>query len=130
MIALDTNVVARFVLNDDPDQTAVAVQLLAEPSTLSHTVLLELAWLLSARFGMGRAILAETLADVVALPNVMVADLEMVSWAIERFAAGADFADMMHLIGARMAAGRFATFDRRLAAQAGPSAPLPVETLA
>lgn len=128
MKALDTNVVARFILNDDPRQSASAAEQLKQPCFIPDTVLLECAWLLSSRFGVRRADLAATLRDLISIPSVGVSNHELVVWALERFAAGADFADMLHLAAAR-ATEAFVTFERRLDRQAGPDAPVKVEVL-
>jgi predicted nucleic-acid-binding protein len=50
MISLDTNILARFLLNDDPVQFKLARDLLAHPNnyTAPPTVLLELVWVLES----------------------------------------------------------------------------------
>ncbi|GAA0667433.1 putative nucleic-acid-binding protein [Sphingomonas insulae] len=125
MKAVDTNIVARYITNDDPIQSPIATAVLAQPSYIADTVLLESAWLLSSRYGYGRALLADTLNDLIDLPSVTVSDPALIRWAIGRFAAGADFADMMHLISGRHADG-FVSFEDRLVALAGPDTPLPI----
>lgn len=126
--AVDTNVLTRYIVQDDVAQSETATAVLAEPCFVSDTVLLETAWLLSSRYGVRRADLAETLLDVLRLPALVVSDAAVVAWAIERFAEGADLADMLHVVSARHA-DRFVTFDARLARQAGAQAPMPIETL-
>ena len=113
-------------MRDDPVQSPIAEAVLQHPSFVSDTVLLETAWLLSSRYRIGRADLAATLQDVVRLPAVRVSDPDMIDWAIERFAAGADFADMIHIIAGRHADG-FVSFESQLQKQAGPDAPLSIE---
>lgn len=127
MKAVDTNVLARYVMADDPVQSPVATAILAEPCFASDTVLVETAWLLSSRYGMDRPDLAATLLDLLRLPAFDVSDPTLVGWAIERFAAGADFADMMHLISSRHA-DAFISFETKLARQAGAKAPLAIAT--
>ena len=126
MNAVDTNIIARYILQDDPKQAAIATKLLAEPCFASDTVLVELAWLLSSRYGVGRADLAATLHDLLRLPALSVSNDALIGWAIDRFATGADFADMMHIVSGRQA-DRFLSFEKRLSALAGPDAPIPVE---
>ncbi|RZT03957.1 hypothetical protein SAMN05216319_4265 [Duganella sp. CF402] len=49
MISLDTNILARYLLNDTPSQAIIAQQLLErEPFTVPITVFLELAWVLES----------------------------------------------------------------------------------
>jgi len=126
MKAVDTNVVVRYVTNDDPVQSPIATVVLGEPCYVSDTVLLETAWLLSSHYGLGRGLLAETLADLIQLPTVTVSDRAWIAWAIERFARGVDLADMIHLLNARHM-DAFISFEKQLGRLAGPETPLPVE---
>lgn len=126
--AVDTNVLARFLARDDMAQTAVADQVMQGGSYISLTVLLETVWLLASRYGQSREAICDSLAEVVQLPTVTTPDTMLVMWAIDRFRAGADFADMAHLVDCR-SADSFATFDRGVAKGAGEQPPLRVETL-
>jgi predicted nucleic-acid-binding protein len=126
--AFDTNILARYIVGDDPAQARLAVEALAEPGFVSDTVLLETAWLLASRYRIGRSELVAQLRDLLSLPQLSFSDPAAISWAVERFAAGADLADMLHLVGAR-GTDAFATFDRGVAVAAGAGSPVPVETL-
>jgi predicted nucleic-acid-binding protein len=126
MKAIDTNIVARYVVGDDPLQSPLAQSTLATSCYVSDTVLLETAWLLGSRYRFPRGILAETLRDLVNLPTVTVSDMPLICWAIDRFAAGADFADMMHLISGRHS-DVFVSFEDRLDQLAGPDSPMAIE---
>ena len=124
--AVDTNVLARYIVGDDPDQQRRATAVMAQPCYIAHTVLLETAWLLSSRYRFDRATLAATLSDLALLPSVTMDDVDLIHWAIERFAAGADIADMLHLIASRRA-DVFVSFEGRLAQVAGTGSPIVVE---
>jgi predicted nucleic-acid-binding protein len=126
--AVDTNVVLRWLVEDDPAQTAVARELFEQPVAISLTVFLESAWVLRSRYGFSAEEAATLLARVLELGKVFVADAELVGWALERFSAGADFADMIHLVSVHRH-DSFATFDRSIAPAAGVTTPLPIETL-
>jgi predicted nucleic-acid-binding protein len=126
--SLDTNVLARFILNDDPAQFRVADRLLDGDVMLTPTVLLETAWLLRSRYAMSRSEVSAALLAIVSMKNVVVADEPLVRWAIGRTNEGADFADMLHLVESREA-GVFATFDGKVAKAAGADAPIAIETL-
>ena len=128
MRAIDTNVVARYLLADDPDQHARSSDIIASGVFISSTVLLETGWLLLSRYRLARRNVASLLAAIVDLPSVSVADPHAVSWAIDRFAEGADLADMIHVTEAKPA-GTFVTFDRSIADDAGRDTPVPIETL-
>lgn len=130
MIAVDTNVVLRLVLDDHPVQVEAARALmLREPLYVSLGVLLETGWVLQSRYGLPRAEVADALTLLARLDRLIVARLPLALWAIERFRAGADLADMVHLVSAAKI-GRLATFDRRVAKGAGPDSPVTIETLA
>ena len=128
MKAVDTNIVARFVIGDDPVQAQRAAEILAGPCFVPSTVLLETAWLLSSRFGLDRATVAETLRDLLRLPLLTAPSADQLDWALDRFEAGADFADMLHIVFA-VGADSFVSFEKHLARYAGPDTPLPIETL-
>lgn len=126
MKAVDTNIVIRYITDDDPVQSPIATKVLSGPCYVSDTVLLETAWLLSSRYDFGRTLLAATLADLIRLPTITVSDPAWIAWAIERFAKGADLADMIHLVDARHT-DAFISFEKRLGRLAGPQTPLPIE---
>ncbi len=129
MKAVDTNVVLRLLIADDPAQTAVAEHMLVDPVLVTLTVLLETAWVMRSRYAFSRAAIASVLVRFIDRPVVTVEEPMLVRWAIERFRLGGDFADLIHLVSARSATS-FATFDRAIARAAGPDSPIPIETLA
>lgn len=129
MRALDTNVLARLILADDDQQYALAVALIGQPVWITTTVWIELGWVLSKRLRLDRAVVSEALRTILMIETVHTADRDGIGWAIERYRAGADWADMIHLIAARGVAETFATFDRGIVAEAGPDTPIVIETL-
>lgn len=126
--AVDTNVLARYIVRDDPLQAERAEQVLRDGAFLPITVLLETAWLLAVRYGLGRRNAALAIATVLDLPSVEVADEALTRWAIGRVEGGADIADMFHLVAAR-SRDAFVTFDTGIEKEAGSDAPVMVETL-
>ena len=128
MYAIDTNVLARYLLNDDANQSVIADATVAAGVFVPVTVVVELCWLLSSRYRQSRDVVASSIIDILDLPSVTVADAAGIRWAVARFAAGAEFADMIHLIGSASMAG-FATFDRAIATDAGSDGPVGIETL-
>ena len=126
--SVDTDVLARFLVGDDPEQERVADAVMTSEVVVTITVLLETAWLLASRFGRSRTEVADALSQVIAMSNVTMADETRILWALERMRRGADLADMLHLVESRDA-GRFATFDRSLRRRAGRDAPIEIETL-
>lgn len=127
MIALDTNVVVRFLVDDEPAQALRARRLIegallrGEPLFLSLIVLCELEWVLTGSYGVRRAELVATLRKLVGADGFVVEGGAAVVSALERFGRGrADLSD--YLIGSVAHAAGAATvftFDRTLRAEAG-----------
>lgn len=126
--AIDTNVVLRLLMDDDPAQHRIATALLAEPVLLTLTVLVETGWVLLSRYRFSRAEVATLLNDLLDYDSIIVEKRAGIRWALDRFAARGDFADLLHLVAADRAV-TFATFDRGVAIAAGSDSPVAVETL-
>ena len=114
MIALDTNILARFLLNDDPVQFKLARDLLARPSdyTAPPSVLLELVWVLES-YDCTREEVVQALRALMGLPNFKPKSFEAICHTVNWYEAGMDFGDALHLA---LSAGddAFATFDKAL----------------
>lgn len=129
LISLDTNVAARLLLRDDADQTAIAEAILDGASFfISHGVLMELGWVLRSVAGWNRAQINQGIRLLLSLPGADIEVPTLVQWALERHLAGADWADMLHLIANRKSEA-FVTFDMGIDAAAGPETPVPIRTL-
>lgn len=133
MRALDTNVLARFFV-DDPDdpqarlQRPAAVAALSERSYVSVTVMLELEWVLRGFYALPSKDVSRVFRALVSIPHVTVEDRDSVLSALDAFDNGLDFADALHLSRSSRAA-EFATFDRRLARRAKGLGLLPAVAL-
>lgn len=119
MIALDTNILVRFITRDEPSQAAEAEHFLRQAKEdffVSVPVLLELVWLLDRRFQFDRDEIAQVLRALYERADFVFEDAPHVVAAVSAFERGADFAD--HLIYERALAqgcSRLATFDEDLA---------------
>ncbi|MBL8516401.1 MAG: type II toxin-antitoxin system VapC family toxin [Betaproteobacteria bacterium] len=116
MIALDTNVLARFYIEEDePEakrQHLLAARVMASPALfVARTVVLELEWVLRGGYGYAREDIADVIEHLLGLPNVTVENWEMVSDALTDYRAGIDFADALHHAAGK--AATFATFDAK-----------------
>lgn len=129
MKAIDTNIVARFILNDDPVQSPVARTIIASGVQVPLTVLLETAWLLGSRYRLPKAVVHAALSAFIELPGVSVERSALIGWALGRYERGADIADMIHIV-ASSDASAFVSFEDKLSKQAGPNSPIPVENAA
>ena len=121
MIALDTNVILRYLVGDDPEQTEAAQALLDGltadiPGFISREVVLEVGWVLERSYGFTRTQVAESLMDLTATDNLVVENSYDVAAAAHRYGqGGADFSDLMVLSAAkRVGATPLYTFDRKL----------------
>ncbi|MGB8932422.1 MAG: type II toxin-antitoxin system VapC family toxin [Anaeromyxobacteraceae bacterium] len=131
MIALDTNVLVRIAVADDPGQTEQAVRLLerarasGERLFVPDIVLCELAWVLRASYGLDRAGVVTAISALTEVDELIFRDPDAVGDAIAAHARGdGGFAD--HLIAATArAAGceAVATFDQALQKLPGFVAP-------
>ncbi len=122
MTGVDTNVLVRFLVGDDPDQEDRAAALLAHASAdgqrlfVTQIVMCELVWVLGYAYGKSRTEIAPGLEALLRARQLTFEDPDQIRGALERFAAGdGDFADW--LIWERSkAAGcdRVLTFDSTL----------------
>lgn len=122
MIAVDTNVVVRFITRDDPEQTPRTVRCITQGVYVGDSVLMETEWVLRGSFGWSPRKIGPALRDFINLEQVNVSSPDDLGWALDRYDAGADFADMLHLLSAREFSG-FASFEKRLARRAGSDTP-------
>lgn len=113
MRAVDTNVLARYYLSDDPEQSSAATRLLSGGDVfVPKTVVLELEWVLrSVAERPGRNVL-DCLEHLAALPGTVIEDQQQVEQAIVWSRNGLDFADALHLAASHSCAELF-TFDDR-----------------
>lgn len=129
MLALDTNILARFILADDEAQHAAAATVMGASSLfIGVTVLLELSWLLLNTYAYPKGRVLEVLNALVALPNVTVDRRSDVERALGWSAGGLEFADALHLAAAH-GCEELVSFDRAFARRAAAlSASPPVRT--
>lgn len=113
MRAVDTNVLARYYLRDDPAQARLAEKILAAGNVfVPKTVVLELEWVLRSVAEQPAGKVIDCLAHLVALPGITVEDQEQVEMALGHCRQGVDFADALHH-AASHACSEMLTFDDR-----------------
>ena len=126
MIALDTNVLARILLEDDADQLRRASRLLADEGAtfwVPVTVILELTWVLRTS-GLARDAVNGAVRGLLALPRMRFQCPDALAAAVRWGEAGMDFTDALHLALSGKAE-RFVTFDEALVKQARKEATRP-----
>lgn len=119
MIALDTNLLARFYVEDpnDPEaakQRPIARRILTDSPHrfVSPTVVLELEGVLRAFYGFGAAEFIRVVERWLGLPDVRVEDWPRVADALAWHGGGLDFADALHLRASAHCEALY-TFDAR-----------------
>ena len=132
MIGLDTNVLVRYIVQDDPRQADAAARLIEgrctarSPGYVSVPVLVELVWVLAGAYRYERGVVAGVIRQLLRTIELLVEDRDAVWSALREFEAGtADFADCLiaHRNRARGCMQTF-TFDRA-AARGRHFAPVP-----
>ena len=119
MIALDTNVLARFYCDDpeDPEarrQRPIARRIVLESPALyvPLTVVLELEWVMRGFYRLGPASFCGAVEHLLGMPHVTVERWEAVKDAVDLHRRGLDFADALHW-ACSGGCERFMTFDDR-----------------
>jgi predicted nucleic acid-binding protein len=115
VIAIDTNVVVRYLVADEPEQFRRATALIEGESVfVSSTVALEAEWVLRTSYRLNRRAVVGALRKFAALPTVAFENMSVLTPALDWAEQGMDFADALHLAAA-VHCEAFATFDRALA---------------
>jgi len=120
MIAIDTNVLVRFLTQDDANQFLQAKRLFKHhctpqsPGWISVIVICELVWVLQRTYRYSRENIAIVLNQLLRTAELEIEDSDLAKQALERFASGKyDFADaLIGLRNERAGASPTYTFDR------------------
>lgn len=117
MRAVDTNVLVRLITRDEHEQVAAAEQFVAEGAWISHLVLAETSWVLSASYDLESDAIVTAIEMLLNHRNLVIQDPDVVEAAIERFRnrPALGFSDCMVLEIARKAGHLpLGTFDKSL----------------
>lgn len=120
MAALDTNVLVRYIVADEPGQFAAARRLIkrcvdeGRALFVPVTVVLELEWVLRSNFGFAKADVLNTLASLFSAIELTLESERALEVALQLFREGsADFADCLHIALATQAGEQpLWTFDK------------------
>ncbi len=126
MLAIDTNVVVRYLVRDDEAQSSRAREVVASgPVFVSATVVLECEWVLRSLYGFAQREVVRALRGFCGGPDVVVGNSPAVGRALDLADLGMDFADALHLAQAAECEA-FVTFDKRLVRKARALVDTPV----
>jgi predicted nucleic-acid-binding protein len=101
MVGLDTNVLVRYIAQDDPKQSAQATRLIeslsaAEPGFVASVVLVEAVWVMEDIYAATRECLGEIVQALLEAEALVIQSAEQVWRALAAFRKGkADFADCL-----------------------------------
>ena len=119
MLAVDTNIIVRLAVTDDPKQTGIVRHLFAHNEIwISKTVLLETEWVLRYKYANKAKDIHGFFIKLLGLPNVACEDTEHIAKALAWYKSGMDLADALHLASSSPAT-QFVTFDKDCAKKAG-----------
>jgi len=127
VIGLDTNVVVRFLTQDDAAQSPIATRLMGrltreEPGFVSAVVLAEITWVLSRAYKSSRSDVARAIEGLLRSAELVIENAPAAYRALARYQASetVEFADALITETIALAGVReTVTFDRRAAAELG-----------
>jgi predicted nucleic-acid-binding protein len=125
MIGLDTNVLARYYIEDKADtqaehQRTAARRLIesGQPLMVCKTVILELEWVMRGYYGFEQDEAVAVLRHLLGLPHITIEDRDTVEQALSHCDAGIELADALHHASYRSCASMASFDDRRFARRA------------
>lgn len=111
-VAVDTNIIVRLFVEDDPIQTKQAATLFSQNYILiSTSVILETAWVLGKIYAFSSDAIAACLRKLSSIKTVEISDDLAFDAFLKMVDDGIDIADAVHLASAGNA-DWFATFDK------------------
>lgn len=128
MVAIDTNIAVRLLVNDDPAQTKKVVELFNSNEVfIPKTVILETEWVLRGVYQVERVRANAAMRALLSLERVVIEDESSLLAALDSHEKGMDFADALHLASSQRA-DCFATFDSSMKTRANKLSLLPPVT--
>lgn len=118
MNAVDTNVLARFFINDadDPEaarQRPAAIAAFSDVVFVPVSVILEFEWVMRGFYELSHKDIQHVFESLCGLENVQIEDRGIVLAALNAYQKGLDFADALHLARTEFC-HTFLSFDQRL----------------
>ena len=127
MIGLDTNVVIRYLVQDDKKQSAAATRFIEKsltkdtPGYINHISLCEIVWVLQSCYGVTKPQVREIIDGLLTTKQLNVENVEVTWKALRAFDANsADFCDaLIGQVNIHSGCEYTATFDKKAASLPG-----------
>jgi predicted nucleic-acid-binding protein len=126
VIGIDTNVLVRYFIEDDPAQSRLTDSFFhslssADPGWVSQATILEFAWIMKSVRRLDRKTIAIMMGKLTMLDSIVVERADIVDKALQRYRNGkAEFADCLIAASGRAAGcSKTVTFDKIAARDAG-----------
>jgi predicted nucleic-acid-binding protein len=118
MISIDTNIIIRFLTQDDQEQYKTAFSVFnSNDIFISDTVILETEWVLRYAYEFPSIDICDGLEKLFGLPNIHLSNPTHIAQAIEWHRMGLDFSDALHLTQSQQYE-KLLTFDKRFSSKA------------
>ena len=102
MIGIDTNVIVRYIVQDDPKQARAATKLIEHacsrdnPGFINHIVMCEIVWVLKRNYKLDKASICQVIEQIIRTDRIVIEDIQLVWKALETYKeTKADFADCL-----------------------------------
>ncbi|CAD5957917.1 Putative PIN domain nucleic acid-binding protein [Planktothrix agardhii] len=113
MIAIDTNIIVRFITRDDELQYQQSLELFKNKNIfIPDTVILETEWVLRFAYKFKPLEICQSFRKVLGLPNIYLTNEKLILQIIKWHENGIDFADAFHLASSNHCL-EFYTFDEK-----------------
>ncbi len=127
MIGIDTNVIVRYLAQDDARQAAAATRLIEgglsaeKRGFISIVTLAEVVWVMSSNYRASRTAIADIVEGLLTAPQLMMERADVLWRALKAYRdSKADFSDAVIVeLGAEAGCSKTVTFDRQAAAHPG-----------
>ena len=128
MIGLDTNVLVRYIMQDDAKQAALATSLIEAltenfPGYISNIVIVELCWVLESGFHLSRDDIVRALQTLMTIDAIKIDCVSAIAASVRDYAGGTALVGIADYLITRFSfqagCGKCMTFDNSAAKSAG-----------
>ncbi len=126
MKGIDTNILVRYLIGDDPAQFRAASRLIEndcsvqEPGFVNQVVLVELVWVLESAYKLARPEIVRALGGLLLTSQLSIEHPDDARAALDEYENGADFADsLIAAANVRVGCEYTATLDRQASRRKG-----------